>query len=277
MSFCFLLEGQQFTLFTDHKPLTHALFRSYPPWSTRQPPHLAYISEFTSDIIRVSGAENPLADAFSRPFSPTSTSAPSSLPQPILYAIDLEFSAPGFDFSTLHALQPACPLSSPSLSIVSVPFLQTSVFCNMSSGSPCPLVPEILRKKLFLSLHGISDPGVRASSRLLSSRFVWPGLFRDVGLWSRACLRCQWSKVQTHVKSPVPSIPVPGRRFSHVHLDLVGPFPSSQEYNYILTMIDRTSRWPEAIPLSSIMAEYCARAFIYTWVSRFAVPAPDLR
>ena len=31
--FRFLLEGQQFTLFTDHKPLTHTLFRSSPPWS----------------------------------------------------------------------------------------------------------------------------------------------------------------------------------------------------------------------------------------------------
>ena len=48
--FRFLLEGQCFTLFTDHKPLTHALFRSSPPWSARQQRHLAYISEFTSDI-----------------------------------------------------------------------------------------------------------------------------------------------------------------------------------------------------------------------------------
>ena len=31
--FCFLLEGRQFTLFTDHKHLTQALFRSSPPWS----------------------------------------------------------------------------------------------------------------------------------------------------------------------------------------------------------------------------------------------------
>ena len=38
-------------------------------------------------------------------------------------------------------------------------------------------------------------------------------------------------------------------------------------------MIDRTLRWPEAIPLSSITAESCARAFISTWVSRFGVPA----
>ena len=231
--FRFLLEGWQFFLFLNHKPLTHALFRSTPPWSARQHRYLAYISVFTGDIVHIPGAENAVADALSRPFSPASASAPISPPQPILSIINLEFSTPGFDFSTLPASQATCPsiktmLSSPSLSIVSVPFSQSSVLCNMSSGSPCPLVPEVLRKQLFLSLHGISHPGVRASRRLLSLRFVWPGLARDVGLWSRSCLRCQQSKVQTHVKSPVPIIPVPGRRFSHVHLDWLDPCPPAK-------------------------------------------------
>ena len=39
--FQFALEAREFTLFADNKPLTHALFRSSPPWSTRQTPHLA--------------------------------------------------------------------------------------------------------------------------------------------------------------------------------------------------------------------------------------------
>ena len=34
--FWFLLEGRQFNLFIDHKPLAHALFKVSPPWSSRQ-------------------------------------------------------------------------------------------------------------------------------------------------------------------------------------------------------------------------------------------------
>ena len=50
--FCFLLEGQGFTLFTVCKPLTFALFRVSLPWSARQQRHLSYLSEFTSDLNR---------------------------------------------------------------------------------------------------------------------------------------------------------------------------------------------------------------------------------
>ena len=132
-------------------------------------------------------------------------------------------------------------------------------------------VPEVLHKPLFLALHNVSHPGVRGSQRLVSARFVWPGLSQDVGLWARSCLQCQRSKVQTHVKTSVPAILVPSRRFSHVHIDIVGPLPSSQGYSYLLTMIDRTTRWPEAVSLSSISTEACVRAFIATWVSRFGV------
>lgn len=39
---------------------------------------------------------------------------------------------------------------------------------------------------------------------------------------------------------------LPEERFEHVHLDIVGPLPSSQGFGYILTMIDQFTRWPEA-------------------------------
>ena len=164
-------------------------------------------------------------------------------------------------------------VSNPSLSVVSVPFLQSSVLCDVSSRSLQPLVPVSLHNQLFQALHGLSHPGVRDSQRLLSSKFVWPGLAKHVGLGTRSCLPRQQSKIQSHVKSPVPSIPVPGRRLSHVHLDLVWSLPSCQGFSYLLTMIERTSRWPEAVLLSSITSETCARALISTWVSRFGVPA----
>jgi transposase InsO family protein len=72
----------------------------------------------------------------------------------------------------------------------------------------------------------------------------------------------------------VQPIPVPIQRFSHVHVDLVGPLPVSADgYAYLLTAIDRSTRWAKAIPLKATSAADCAEAFIDGWVSRFGVPA----
>jgi hypothetical protein len=60
--FRFLLEGRQFQLFTDHKPLVAALTRVTPAQSARQQRHLAYISELTTDLSHTPGSENVVAD-----------------------------------------------------------------------------------------------------------------------------------------------------------------------------------------------------------------------
>jgi len=62
---------------------------------------------------------------------------------------------------------------------------------------------------------------------------------------------------------------VPERRFDHVNVDLVGPLPPSRGFTHLLTMVDRTTRWPEAIPLSSTTSAEVARAFVGSWVARF--------
>jgi transposase InsO family protein len=67
-------------------------------------------------------------------------------------------------------------------------------------------------------------------------------------------------------------IPVPVKKFSHMHVDIVGPLPTAASgEKYLLTVIDRTSRWPEAIPMTEITAERCADSFVEGWISRFGV------
>ena len=85
-------------------------------------------------------------------------------------------------------------------------------------------------------------------------------------------MACCRAKV-THVEhSGVEKIPIPGARFSHVHVDLVGPLPASRDGStYLLTMVDRSTRWPEAVPLSRIDVETVLEACISTWVARFGV------
>ena len=64
----------EFLLFTDHKPLTFALFRTSPPWSAMQQRRLSFLSEFNCEIYHLPGSENVVADALSRP-------EPNTVPQ----------------------------------------------------------------------------------------------------------------------------------------------------------------------------------------------------
>jgi RNase H-like domain found in reverse transcriptase len=71
------IEGRQFQLWTDHKPLVAAMTRVTPPPSGRQQRHLAFIAEHTCDVRHTPGVDNVVADALSRPPTPPSPANPS--------------------------------------------------------------------------------------------------------------------------------------------------------------------------------------------------------
>ena len=59
----------------------------------------------------------------------------------------------------------------------------------------------------------------------------------------------------------------------HIHVDIMGPLPPSQNYRYLLTVVDRFTRWPEAIPLVDAQTTTCSKALALHWIARFGVPA----
>jgi hypothetical protein len=287
--FRFLLEGRQFTLLTDHKPLVASMTRVTPPQSARQQRHLAFVSEFTTDLRHTPGAENVVADALSRPPSlleapssglPVLSIPPASLPPEPPRQTALQVAAADaqpIDFMELSFAQPSCPdvqamLASSSLSVVSKKVGAVEVLGDVSTGVFRPLLPARFRAAAVLSLHNIHHPGVRASRRLVCSSFCWPKMGVFVSALVRNCLHCQKAKVHCPVSLQAAHIPVPVRRFSHLHVDLVGPLPRSSGFSYLFTVIDRTTRWPEAIPFTSTTAADCAAALLQGWIQRFGVP-----
>ena len=100
-----------------------------------------------------------------------------------------------------------------------------------------------------------------------SYKFVWNGIQKQVANWVKTCIACQEAKVHRHTKAPPQTFNMPHRRFDHIHLDIVGPLPPSQGYTHLLTIVDRFTRWPEAILLKETDTETCARALVFHWIT----------
>ena len=114
---------------------------------------------------------------------------------------------------------------------------------------------------------------MKGTQHLITSRYVWPNIKADTCKWVRSCLQCQRSKVHRHTFSPVSTFDTPDTRFDQLHVDILGPLPLSKGYNYLLTCIDRFTRWPGAIPIPDSTAPMVAQAFIDRWISRSGNPS----
>ena len=254
-------------ILTDHKPLIYAMHKTGEKYTAMVARHLAYISQFTTDIRHVRGDENQAADALSR--GPT-----APLPQPDIQVI---LPPPAVDYAVLAAAQQTDEelktlLQGPTalnLQSHNIPGSDRKLWCDVSCGPARPVIPEKFRRQVFLHFHNLSHPGANASHDVIRRRVVWKGMAKDIKQCARECIPCQQAKVQRHTRPPLHPIPVPSARFHTVDADIVGPLPEHKGFRYLLTVIDRTTRWATAIPMKEITAEATSEAFLSGWVAIF--------
>ncbi|GFS56137.1 uncharacterized protein K02A2.6 [Trichonephila clavipes] len=149
---------------------------------------------------------------------------------------------------------------------------EKTLWCDISTSNIRPYIPKQFRQQIFQQIHGFSHPGIRSTIKLMTAKFIWPNMKKQIREWARACISCQKCKVCRHTKSKFGEFEVPDTRFSVIHIDLIGPLPPSQGRTFCMTCIYRFSRWMEEVPLPDCKAETASKAFYEHWVCRLGLP-----
>lgn len=69
---------------------------------------------------------------------------------------------------------------------------------------------------------------------LITSRFVWPNINKNIKTWSKLCIVCQRNKINRHVFSAIGEFSEVKERFSKIHINIVGPLPEFENYRFVL-------------------------------------------
>ncbi|UYV65657.1 hypothetical protein LAZ67_3004985, partial [Cordylochernes scorpioides] len=256
--FWHLLEAREFTILTDHKPLIYAFKqkKKNEKASPRQLRHLQYISQFTTDIKYIKGTDNIVADALSRVDAITTIDYEENAKE---QTGDSELQNLISKNTSLKFKQ--FPLHSGKL-----------LWCDVSTNNIRPLIPIKFRMMVFRNFNELSHPGIKATTKQLTSRFIWPNMNKYIRKWAQACVNCQKCKVSIHTKSEIGKYQEVDERFSVVNIDLIDPLPPSNGNIYCLTCIDRYTSWMEVVPLPDMKSETVARVFNENWIVRFGAP-----
>lgn len=185
------IEGRQLTIYTDHKPIIFAFKQKLEKAEPLQREQLIYISQYSTDIRHIKGKENVVADFLSRI---------ETISQPIIDYNKLSEEQEK-DEETQEIIEGKSKFS---ITLNKLPLLNSKrqLLCHIQNGQIRPLVPKAFRKSVFDSIHNLAHTGTRATKKLISEKFVWPSMNKDITIWSKQCLACQKSKIHRHNSAP---------------------------------------------------------------------------
>ena len=250
------LYGRQFTLTTDHKPLTTILGpkQGIPTLAAARLQRWALLlAAYTYQIEFRSTGHHANADSLSHLPLPAVSQEAAAI-EPTLFNISQLESLPVTSTQLRTCICQDCTLSK----VLRCTKEGWPERCNDITLKPywhrrheitveqeCVLwgiravIPEKLRGKLLEELHR-DHPGMSRMKAVARSYMWWPGLDGDIERLARSCLACQ-SVRYTPTVAPLHPWVWPTRPWERVHLDFAGPFQGSM----FLVAVDAHSKWPE--------------------------------
>lgn len=157
--FRYFLEGHEFRIVTNHKPLILLFKQKSEKSSPRQQQQLSFISQFSTTIEHLSGADNIIADALSR-----------------VEAVIFSYEIGLYDLAKAQAsdeeLKKAISSSEWLIRLKRLIFGPKNIelFCDTSGDSLRQFIPESLREGIIKSFHSLSHPSAHVLRQTIRKR-----------------------------------------------------------------------------------------------------------
>jgi hypothetical protein len=236
------LEGAEFTLVTDHCPLT--TLKSQTTLSRKQARWLEYFSRFHYDWLYRPGRVN-VADPLSRhPALLMLQAHRGATPQPhIAHEILAGYEADTWFHDPRHTRH-----------FTKHP--QGFWLLAVRAGAPAAIVvPNVksLQQRIIHEHHSTPLAGHTGRDRtvhLIERQYWWPTLKRDVAQYVAQCDACQRNKARTgKLPGLLNPLPVPDSPWQHVTMDFItGLKPTKSGYDSICVFVDRLTKMVHFVP-----------------------------
>lgn len=117
------------------------------------------------------------------------------------------------------------------------------------------IAPENLKLEIIEEAHK-PHFAFKKTYDIIKTRFHWTGMYRDIKTYCNNCIPCNQTKQHPKIKVPIQKV-IKDHEVGHaIHCDVIGLLPMSFKKNkFILTIIDSTSRFLEAVPLRNVEAQ----------------------
>lgn len=265
------LEGNKFTLITDHAPLTS--LKSQNSVSRRQARWVEILQAYDYDLIYRAGPKNIPADALSRKVDLRSVSTANN---------DLTE-----EIKKCYPKDPHCVKVMEALTNPEQHELDHKIYsrdyeiCNgLLTRDTKIYVPNNLelRRKILLLAHDSPMAGHlgnhKTAEQILRS-YTWIKLGKDVRGYVRACPTCQENKSRT-TQPAGESLPlaIPKNKWESVSMDFITNLPKTNTgKNMILTIVDRLTKMAHFVAMKgTATAEDVAKKFLKHIVRLHGMP-----
>jgi transposase InsO family protein len=287
-----LQRAQPFNIFTDHRNLT---FIFNPDVTIQDGRKQAaerierwqiHMRGFNFRIHHVSGEDNVLADMISRWAAPSPIDTNSEIALAVRRRhthitpdVNSTFApeiAIQFNVADAPSEEDIIAAQTSDQSDLSAYDLHKDVDGVLNTAKGQMFVPDkdFLRLRLCIVAHQgpAGHRGINTTTTWITQRFWWPTVDRDIAVFCRTCLQCQYTRGGKTVPRPLLDTFHASRPNQQLHFDFmhIRQATTATQFQYVLVIMDGFSKFVRLTPCTNATADVTVQALM-EWFSLFGI------